>query len=805
MALTLEEQAELQELEQDEDVSALENSTYSNINKSANDYISAGADLLHNLGMKVLKKAPEITETASRSLLSGLTGGISEPVVAAASAPITAGHRRYNELRGQGADFITALKEGLAGATDPSELEKAVRDDLLRREQLKGQYPEANAYSEVLGMANPIGVTSNLAATATGLIPRMAGAKMLPKAVNTASRIAEGGLGTAAISATQETADQAGQALAGEGADYGQIAKGAWEQGKSGVAISGAIEGALGSIKVAPIAIRKLISSFLEIPENVLTKYSENFRKIEAAPSKEDIVLEVDNIVNNLKNDFDNKRINKDTLNKTVSELKKSVLENLADARSGVREKLKGARERLGESYSRRVDELKRAADTTTLADDVLEDIGDLKQQVIDRKKEAVDLLENAKGEGVSYVPIVAEINNQISKLKIGGVKAIGQTSKAAIKELEKIRDDIREIPNKNKMISFPHVKQILESLDKDINYAIHNNQFSEAFDGAAARIRNRIDTTLKNKVPDYKYLMEVQAKETGLLKNLNKTYSGRGQSMSKLKSVLSPQNAEQAAMLEELGLSTGRDYKKVLGQKKAAFSTLSTETGKQSLKKGLPESKEVRDLEFKYSQSGRNKFKNNIVESATQGKNKEYQEAVRSFDEAKKAFDGFSNIEKKGSTETVNSYVRSMGDKHKRLFQKLSGLSNKDFIDILDDISLKESFQKNQTRGSKRVNLFSIISGSLGFIAKGSPEAAAAGTLIGAPLGAMVDKFGAPTAKAMLRFMGNLSETPTAKLIKNSGLPNEAKDYLIDQMRIHGTQYDKRESITERLKKMRG
>lgn len=241
--------------------------------------ISFSPDEIEEAQAKVPTPKPEPsglekTETFLRSGVSGLTAGLSEPVVSGLSALISKGVEKL-PIGPSDEEMIAA---GLNPRAEPT-LEELYKADVEQRKALKEQLPGYDVSGEVLGSLSPVGPAAAAFKGIQGAVKAIPGVAKL----GMAAPVVEGALTSGGYAGSQALARKA--ALEPTGFVEPGEEEGALEQAKTGALLGAAIPGAGAILKgaakgakmglVAGLGLKpKTIERFLERPESVMNAKS---------------------------------------------------------------------------------------------------------------------------------------------------------------------------------------------------------------------------------------------------------------------------------------------------------------------------------------------------------------------------------------------------------------------------------------------------------------------------------------------------------------------------------------------------
>lgn len=126
---------------------------------------------------------------------------------------------------------------------------------------------------------------------------------------------------------------------------------------------------------------------------------------------------------------------------------------------------------------------------------------------------------------------------------------------------------------------------------------------------------------------------------------------------------------------------------------------------------------------------------------------------------------------------DKVKSLIRGNSESTKAMFTKLSQLADEDFVQWADQVATTEAFDKDFTRGSRNVNLWTIL-GSMGAGVTAAGDIMTGG-IGGALVGAMIDKYGPTITRSVLDQVSKIKGLPTVQKIEQLSLPDSVKNDL--------------------------
>lgn len=727
----------------------------------------------------------EQLQTAPRSLAEGISGGLSEPVISALQAPVLSGGAAYLNAREQGADFMTALQQGFSAATDPEELQEAIAFDVERRKQLKAQMPVADIGAQIAGAVTPVSVASKaygLAAKGVGAIPK------LGQAAGYIPNIIKGGLiaagGAAPTVATSELSKLTSESAAGN-QDFaegltglpGKVYEGTKEAAKFGAAIPAATGAVSGLYKGSKKALQFLGG----VSEKNINKYLDDFENIRKAPTKDELTHQIEKSALKIENEFKAAKLKKSEAESLFKQLKKEAQDAFADKKINLKGQIKDLENKGAHLFQGKLEKIKETASPIEITGKIQDSIGKIKKKVIDGSNNATDLLDKIGGT-VKKRRILRAITDQQNKLKVSGV-TVGATREQAIAKLKKLKGQIDKFGDD---INLPDLKGIIRSLDDDVKYLLEQNQFSDAFNGAAAKSRSAINNILRKQAEGsgYNEAMDAVAKNAKLLEAANKSFGDASKTERILKRIGASGNRKEKDILKQIGDEVGIDFSGAVKKAEAAKRKVLTQIGREKIRQEVPQYLEAERLRGKVSQLSRPATRRAALESVTKKAQTKIDEATKALDDANKKFQQVQSLSRiGGSKKALETALSSSRDSSLDVFRRLSKLSDEDFVKTIDRIKTSEAFKKGARNGSRNVNLFGALGGLIGStIGGGLGLGTVGGISTGALIGGYVDDFGPVVTKKILDGVIKMGAAPTIKKIRDLNIPPEAKQRVIDQ-----------------------
>lgn len=731
----------------------------------------------------------EKAETAARGFASGMTLGISEPVISGAKAAVDVGS---DYVFGTGNEEVDkGIIDRLSGAYDK---------DVTERRKLQEQLPVLDTASNIAGAVLPAFVSGgqSLAArvlikgggnvalkggkAARGLvqaIPYFDKAAKIP-VIGSAARVAAGAAEGAGATLASEVLRRGTGKATGFIKDTDQevpLAETVAFGGKVGAGISAIPEVVRGVKAVGKQALNVLGGASIKD----IDAYLANPNRIRNAPDLETIKSDIDEVVGGLQKAVDEGKMSVEQASEKVKQAKQLLKDHVSENKEILRqqkwdiaEAKREASAIADDAVQRTIEPIKNVRPPTRLADDVLDSVSDLKTKVVEGSGEAYDILANTKGK--TDLRGVDKVAKKVQEgLKVGGKDGavVTSTAKASFDAIQRFRDSLKELPKK---ISFSDAKKLVQQLDQEINFISRAGEFSDDASEALLGVRRAIDEKLKD-VPGYAEKMKEVAENTRLLKDASRSFGERGAAVSKLSNIDSNSNITHRDVLARLGGKTGRDFQspmqeymstKALGRDPRALSLMTSE---------LPEVQAARKAEMELARSRRPEFgqerlrfaeESSPQAMALQQAEKEQAVAMQKLSQAEEAMSPFTRL---GPSSTQNVIRNMMGNNQsiefKRALEKLSKISDKDFVALIEDMGAAKRLSGGATNGSRNVNLWALLaSGVFTLGVTGDPYQAIVAAGAGAGFGGIVDKLGPTMSKKLIDGYVKMKGVPTIQKI---------------------------------------
>lgn len=742
---------------------------------------------------------------ALRSAAEGLTLGLSEPVISG----MMAGEMHLK-------DAIMGDEPFLDKISDMDALKAQYEADVARRREFKAENPRTQMAAEMTGAALPMfftGGTSALAKGATALpaavdatgamasqairqVPKAAALLESPGLAGSAARIAEGGAkaaaqGTTAAVIQQEVEGATGFLKPEEKQSLGDVAMGS-------ALLGGGLSAVPEVVAQGGRALKGVAKTLTGVKGADIDEYLARPDAIRNAKTIEEIKSEVDLSVQKLKEDVDSAKITQDEakelMNQNQQRVDDLVRENknlLSSQKADIKAQFREAQSDLNIAFKQKQAEIKTAR-LPIQADDVLDSVEDVKRQVSDLSSESYKILGAEKGKvNISKLPQAMDrIKNEMT---VGG-EIISKDAKNAFDTVQGYQEKFSAIAEKNKgEVSFPQVKQLIQEIDKDIRRAGDKmaGDYNTDTYNALMGVRSELDSILKDRVAGYREVMEETAKMNALRRDLVKAFGSREGATSKLSRIDAGNLQNERELLTTLGQTTGKDFKTPLDEFMATKAQGRTAVSLDQVKQNLPEYGNYVDALAQQARASRPEYGRATLErvataspeaQALRASQAQYSQAGQSLDAAKAALEPFKRITPMNS----ENYIRTlMGDRTRKielrkLMTGLGQVSDQDFVAMINDLRVREAFEKGNAMGSSNVNLWGALAGAAGF-ALGDPTLGLSSAGAGAAFGKIMDSYGPKITRRVLDGMIYMKGIPTVQKINTAfaDLPAPLREQL--------------------------
>ncbi len=720
---------------------------------------------------------------------------------------VTLGHG--SEIGALASEYvIDPLIKKFTGLRPPEEsYEQRVTDNDAQLAQMAKEHPYASGAGTVTGvLAGSMGVGSAL--KGAGILKNVG---VVSKGVGPATRAAT--FGTKVANAAKEgaaygvLADTETPVDAGMGEFIGD--KAANTAISTGISAAFPVAGA--ALRATAKLPKKLLSSGLGVSEKNINKYLQNSERINASRPLEEIKNDVDFVIKQIQEGFESSKLSEKEARQALGAAKQRISDQAKDATKGAKDALISAKNQVDEamaslntSFKSEVNALKSQPAPTHLAADVVESVNNLKKMVTQGSNEAFEILEK-EAKPVSFAGVPQMLDNAADALKINGKLTTPDAQKTYnfIKDFQKM---LYELPP---TLSGRDAKKLIQQLDEAINWGNGAGSHTPAESRALQEIRRTLDDTLKKQSPAYAAKMQEVAENTVLLKRVRKKYPDVFSANSKLAGIDGAGKGEERELLAALGSKLGQDFDGPIADYQRTRATLKDQLKLDHIKNGLPENEAVRTAEKQLAQaelkltqtqaanSPRVLRKQLVESSEAQG----VRTAREQLQAAKNEADQLGGLSENTSEGQIKSLMTGGGRNSieaKKRMNFVGERAGKNLNQEIDDLGVKESFDKGFMNGSRNVNLGAILGatgaatgrGAIGAVvgyAGGDEVGMSTGATIGALSGALSNSYGPKMTKMILDAIIKVQKMPAAQQFKALDLPQQIKSELPQVLRRAG------------------
>lgn len=546
-----------------------------------------------------------------------------------------------------------------------------------------------------------------------------------------------------------------------------------------------------GVAKGTKAGAKKIMSAIFGPEEIAINRYLKDPEAVQRAIEMDGVKSMVDDVVGNAKQNAVDAKISLKEAERKYRAAQEVLASEFKEHDKEIRNAFKAAEKELKVEVAKSYDQLNKVKPPSHLTDSIIESVDQLKRNVIRGSQEARDILTKEVKDPIDITGASDVLEEAMEDLIVG--ENVPKHSQAWFNAISDLRDDILQFEG----VMAPYdIKKYMKQLDASIDIAETAGTFSSPDVVAKVRLRKYLDKTLKDISPGYADMMEAVAADARLLSDARKRLGTADKTMRTLNSIDRDVNIESRRILGELGERTGRDYRpdvaEYLGVKNK-LKSLSDPDQKQAFMRDMDSWSSFEEAKLKLDEldaltemDKKNRMRQSLAASEEAAELKKAQEKAQLTQETANMVRTFSEQSSEGKIKklinVLNNGKKGEGITIRQEFEKLSQVGDQDFINIVEDLATASAFDKSYIRGSRGVNLFSILGmatggGSAGFML-GGPVGAAAGAV----LGAMNDLYGPKVAKSMLNGVLSIKGIPTVDKIMNLDLPPQAKKELILQ-----------------------
>ncbi len=432
------------------------------------------------------------------------------------------------------------------------------------------------------------------------------------------------------------------------------------------------------------------------------------------------------------------------------------------------------------EAAAKVVQPLKDKRAPTELASEVVNAVEDLKRGISEKSGAAWETLE-ASDKTLPTKVLKSEVSKAMAALQVGGSEggAVGQSSESALNSLQKLRGQLDALPSQ---LSMGQVKQIVQSLDRDINWRGGAGEYMDAASREKLGIRRGADAYLKRNIPGYSEAMAPVAEDSGLLGEVSGAFGDERKAIGRLGQVAGPKGELDREALSRLEQATGRPgaFTGPVDEYTRAQSLLKDPQALEQMRRATPEYTAYRQAMAKLAKMNPQWSRDQLENALSKSKEaRALSFAEDALSKAQSKLDPVSSLTPASTESKLKSFLRPSGApiETQRALSALEAESGKQFTKQLDNRAVLDAFSKPYTHGSRNTVLWSILGLAFGGLPGGSA---------GAVWGQAVDRYGPKIGKAILDGVGKLGETQSVQTIRNLSVPQGVKDELEREFKVY-------------------
>lgn len=739
---------------------------------------SGSADFISDKEMDQLAsqgKRPSPEQSAIRQGASGVVGGFDDELIGGISA---AGRVAGVTNLGSWKPFDPESKLEFSSPTlSPQEIMNAYREnrDLVRADQKKDfeTNPKASFAGNFVGsLTSPV---SKLAAPQKIFGPLTKG-QALAQASKTAAL--QGAVFSAGNSDADLTKGEFGKfALdTGTGTALGAVIPPAIHTAGKGISKATQATG-----NAAGWVGRKVLNTAFGLTDEVTQKYLAHPDRINGAKSLEEIKILADEGVERLREAVKQGEITEFQAKETLKAMKEQVTRGLADRKVDAKDALRAAESAFEGARQRVLEPLKSRSAPTHLAADATEMVGDLKTKVQAASGDAVETLKTSAAE-IDLNPVYKSIDDAVTRLEGAGTdESLGVASKLRAYKERLMSQNWAKIPA-------IEAKRLIQGLDAITEYSPMAGSFDQAKSRAFKEVRNAFDRTIKDTVPEYRERMKDVAQLMSVLDRSNKSFGTPQAATSKIGSLHTPRGQLERATLLELEQATGKvgAISKEADDFARVQKILKDPSAVRQIEQSLPEYQTLRQSMADVAKRNP-KWTRQQIEQATAKERRNLAEAVSRRITAEKQLAPYKRLSPNSSENTIKSVMK--GEKsnieNRKMLEQLGKETGNDFIQMADDLRIKQAFDKPFHQGARNTLFGSVMGTVFGGVIGGVPGALGMGGM-GASYGALVDRFGPKMGKAVLDGFISLRNSPNVQTIRSLNLPASVKQEMEREFRVY-------------------
>lgn len=795
-----------------------------NIKRKYDESISRGETLQEKVPLS------ETTGTAVRSALSPITFGASEPVISAAKAGYETLTQDGSKSFGENFDADVAQRNEMRKKYPVIDTGSQVAGMLVNPEQMVmnkvgGAMAKAAVSKGYMSAEQAVRLFSGPTKAATGFVG---------KALQEGEAIVRSG----AKLATDVGIQSAGRNLTLKPAGFvGEEEPSVGEAMKSGFKFGAGLRGAGTAAKVLGGAGSYGLGILTGAKKKDIDYYLANFDRLKGKEA--DIGKVHDDImdsVQRIRDDFNARVLDETEAKKVVSALEDQLKSVHVDRRVELRNEFAEVKKALDLEFAESKANMKNFQRYIPQAmyKQVEESVGEAKKAVVDAHIEKLDILKKSP-QKVNLDGLDSVIDEALGELNVVSKKqgAFGKEAQAAQGKLEDYREfllrlkksatgeelktvvehtgkgaKIHVVPKgapasaprlgsfksmdeakafmaehaeKTKGIPASEAWKLVKQADNDVAYFSSLTHFKDTADATLSRFRGELQDRIKQAVPGYAEAVEKNMEAGRFLDKLTTHFDKPEQIFASLQNIGAPEKYLVREALLELGERRGKNFMPLIEEAQKATEVAMSPKALQAMKDELPQNvnlKAIQDeLEFYKNPSRvRESIQGAVEQSPEFAQLQKVKDARNQAEQLDEIFSGFTDLSIENKVKAVINGKEAL----RRRLQSLSTLSDKDFVQAVEDLGVLANFNKTAIQGSRRVNMFAVM----GYSAASNADPLKRGGIVGlaALAASFLDVYGPKIARKTLDAVGNIKGMVTADKIAALPLPEHLKNDLVHQ-----------------------
>lgn len=539
----------------------------------------------------------------------------------------------------------------------------------------------------------------------------------------------------------------------------------------------------------------KVLQTFTGVPEDLVDKYLKDPTILERAKSSTEIGDELFGDLELIRSKVATGEADVIATQDKISALKeglKSSKKGSAQFQKDISTALKSIESEVKKRINIIKDDLKNFPPSENFIDSVEDSLTQLKADIVRLSKESYEALGDAPLEMLEPMPkniALRGIDKIVDSMKVGEagrVKVlVGDQEKTIAAKMHRYAKDIDQF---GEDLLPSEIKSIIQKLDKD-NAALWKQArmggFVDSELKAVQGVRGIFNEYLREYAP-YSEIMNELAPKTGFYGQAIRKLGERSKIRTAISQSYKNSSKERNEMVSQLGEYVGQDLNTPMLQYSERIQMGKAKFNSDRIAKmyGLePGSDEYQRIKDQYMLQALQKdelgvpldelingklaivddFEKKLV--AAEGNLKKLKAQIDIGKQQMKTFGPATTREK--AVSRVQSMSSRQSHAIKAAMQEVSALTGKDFVGMIEGLRLSESFNKSFLRGSRNVNLWSMMSAGAGSV--GGPLGAMIGAGFGSVIGSVMDTFGPKIALALLRGIAAIKGKLTAAKVNEA------------------------------------